>query len=223
MATKVNHQEPAIEQEMEATVGRAGQWVIDHQNVLSGIVLAVIAVIVACIAVNNYVIRPKAAEANEENAKAQAYFIQGDYEKALAGDEADCIGFEAIADQYSHYQAGELAALYAGICHFEKGDYEQAAAYLAKYSAEDLLLDPAAHLLLGDAYVELGEMHKAARAYEHALDAKSEAISPIAAKKLGVLYLSEGEHAKAHKAFEVIKADYPTSVEAQDIDKYLAL
>ena len=148
--------------------------------------------------------------------------MAGDYDKALKGDDAECIGFEAIADEY-HNQQGELAALYAGICYYEKGEYEEAAKYLKKFDANDLNIDPAAHQLLGDAYVELGEYGKAAKAFEAAAKSGNELIAPMSLKKAGIVYLHEGENSKALKAFKAIKANYPASAEAQDIDKYIAI
>ena len=42
-------------------------------------------------------------------------------------------------------------------------------------------------------------------------------------KKAGFVYLEQGNKKAAKKAFETIKNDYPTSVEAQDIEKYIAI
>jgi tetratricopeptide (TPR) repeat protein len=177
----------------------------------------------AIIAINTYVIKPHAQEAANENAKAEAYFLAGDFDKALNGDDAECIGFEAIADEYSFYQQGKLAALYAGICYFEKGEYEEAAKFLKKFNADDLNIAPAARQLLGDAYVELGEYGKAASAFEAAAKSDNELIAPMSLKKAGIVYLHEGQKAKALKAFKAIKENYPSSAEAQDIDKYIAI
>jgi len=177
----------------------------------------------AIIAINNYVIKPHALEASNENAKAVVYFMAGDFDKALNGDDAECIGFEAIADEYGHYQQGKLAALYAGICYFEKGEYEEAAKYLKKFDADDLNIDPAAHQLLGDAYVELGEYGKAAKAFEAAAKSGNDMIAPMSLKKAGLVYLHEGQNSKALKAFKTIKENYPASAEAQDIDKFIAI
>ena len=104
-----------------------------------------------------------------------------------------------------------------------RGEYETAAEYLKKFSADDLNIDPAAKQLLGDAYVELGEYSKAAKAFESAAQSGNEIIAPMSLKKAGIVYLHEGEKAKALKAFKAIKADYPQSTEAQDIDKYIAV
>ena len=215
-------QDEQLQEVNEALTG-AGKWIEDNANLISWVILGIAVVVMAIIAINNYVIKPKALEASNENAKAVVYFMEGDYDKALLGDDAECIGFEAIADEYGHYQQGKLAALYAGICYFEKGEYEEAAKYLKKFDADDLNIDPAAKQLLGDAYVELGEYGKAAKAFESAAESKNDIIAPMSLKKAGLVYLHEGENAKALKAFKAIKESYPTSTEAQDIDKYIAI
>ena len=215
-------QDEQLQEVNEALTG-AGKWIEDNANLISWVVAGIAIVVMAVIAINQYVIKPKALEASNENAKAQAYFMAGDFDKALNGDDAECIGFEEIADEYRFYQQGKLAALYAGICHFEKGEYEEAAKYLKKFDAEDLNIAPAARQLLGDAYVELGEFGKAAKAFESAAKSGNEIIAPMALKKAGLVYLHEDEKAKALKAFKAIKENYPQSAEAQDIDKYIAI
>jgi TolA-binding protein len=103
------------------------------------------------------------------------------------------------------------------------GQYEDAAAYLAKFSADDLTVEPAALQLLGDAYVQLEEYGKAAKAFEAAAKSGNDLIAPMSLKKVGFVYLEMGNKAAAKKAFEAIKADYPASTEAQDIEKYIEL
>ena len=215
-------QDEQLEEVNEALTG-AGKWIEDHANLLTWIVCGIAVVVMGVIAINNYVIKPHAQEASNENAKAAAYFMAGDFDKALNGDDAECIGFAAIADEYKHYQQGELAALYAGICYFEKGEYEEAAKYLKRFDADDVNIDPAAHQLLGDAYVELQEYGKAAKAFEAAAASGNELIAPMSLKKAGLVYMHEGQKAKALKAFKAIKENYPSSAEAQDIDKYIAV
>lgn len=215
-------QDEQLQEVNEALTG-AGKWIEDNANLISWVVAGIAVVVMGIIAINQYVIKPHALEASNETAKAVVYFMAGDYDKALNGDDAECIGFEAIADEYNLYQQGKLAALYAGICHYEKGEYEDAARYLKKFDADDLNIDPAAHQLLGDAYVELEEYGKAAKAFEAAAASGNEIIASMSLKKAGIVYLHEGNKAKARKAFETIKADYPTSTEAQDIDKYIAV
>ena len=210
-------------EEVNETLSSAGLWIEKNANVLTWCVLAVVAVALGIIALNQYVFKPKALEASNENAKAVVYFMAGDFEKALHGDDAECIGFEQIADDYSMYQTGKLAALYAGICHYQLGEYEEATTYLKKFSAKDLTIEPAASQLLGDAYVELGEYGKAVSAFEAAAKSGNDLIAPMSLKKAGLVYLEQGNKRAALKVFEQIKADYPMSAEGQDIDKYIAI
>ncbi len=121
-----NVQDENLENVQEA-LSASGQWIEKNQNLLEWLVVGIIVVVCGCIAINNYVIKPKAAEAQNETAKAVVYFSHGQWEQALNGDDADCLGFQEIADKYRRYQAGELAALYAGICNYKLGNYEEAA------------------------------------------------------------------------------------------------
>jgi TolA-binding protein len=121
------------------------------------------------------------------------------------------------------YQGGKLAALYAGVCYYQLGQYEDAVAYLSKFSANDLTIEPAALQLLGDAYVQMEEYDKAAKAFEAAAKSGNDLIAPMSLMKAGKVYLELGNNAAAKKAFETVKAQYPTSAEAQDADKYIAI
>ena len=106
---------------VQEALNTTSAWIEKNQNKLTWAITAVVAVVVGVLAINTYVIQPKSVEANDENAKAVAYFMQGDYAKALNGDEVECLGFQVIADDYKCYQAGKLAALYAGVCHYQLG------------------------------------------------------------------------------------------------------
>ena len=201
----------------------AGQWFEKNENIITWILTGIIIVVLGVVALNRYVIKPKGLEAANENAKCEVYFLAGDFAKALNGDDADCIGFEEVAKQYGAFKQGKLAALYAGICYYEQGEYDQAAKYLKKFKAKDLTLNPAASQLVGDAYVELGDYAKAAHAFEAAAKSGNTMIAPMALKKAGIVYLEMGNKKAAKKAFEAIKNDYALSQEASDIDKYIAI
>lgn len=219
MAKEVKKEEAVDVQE---AISVTGQWIIRNQNILMWCLVAILAVIVGIMMFNNYYLKPKSAEAQDEIAKAVVYFAQDNYETALNGDEADCIGFEEIASKYSITRPGKLAALYAGICYYNTGDYEQAVKYLKKFDAEDLNIAPAAAMKLGDAYAQLDETDKAAAAFMKAAKSGNEIIAPIALKKAGIAYMAIENNKAAHKAFVELKTKYPQSSEAQDIDKLIA-
>ena len=223
MAKKKQTVEDQNLENVQEALNTTSAWIEKNQNKLTWAVTIIVAIVVGVLALNTYVIKPKAVEVNNENAKAVTYFMQGDWEKALNGDDAECIGFQAIADEYKCYQGGKLAALYAGICYYQLGQYEDAAAYLSKFSANDLTIEPAALQLLGDTYVQLEEYGKAAKAFEAAAKSGNDIIAPMSLKKAGFVHLELGNKVAAKKAFETIKADYPASTEAQDIEKYIAI
>ena len=223
MAKKDFKKEEQNLENVQEALNTTSAWIEANQNKLTWAITILVAVVLGVMALNTYVLKPQAVEASNENAKAVVYFTQGNYELALNGDEAECIGFEAIANEYKCNKAGKLAALYAGVCYYQLGQYEDAAAYLSKFSADDLSVEPAALQLLGDAYVQLEEYGKAAKAFEAAAKSGNDLIAPMSLKKAGLVYLELGNKAAAKKAFEAIKADYAASTEAQDIDKYIAI
>lgn len=223
MAKQNFNREDAQLESVNEALSSTGQWIERNSNAITWTILAITAFVCGIIFLYTYVIKPKGQLASEENAKAAVYFAQGDWKTALEGDNAECIGFEAIANEYSLYQQGELAALYAGICHYQLGQYDEAAQYLKKFSANDLVIDPAAKMLLGDAYVQMDELKKAAECFKAAAASKNDIIAPIALKKAGFVYLTLENKKAAHKAFTTIREQYPNSSEASDIDKYIAL
>jgi tetratricopeptide (TPR) repeat protein len=223
MAKKKQTVEDQSLENVQEALNTTSAWIEKNQNKLTWAITAIALVVMGVLALNTYVIKPKAVEVSNENAKAVVYFMQGNWEMALNGDDAECVGFQSIADEYKCYQGGKLAALYAGICYYKMGQYEDAAAYLSKFSADDLTIEPAALQLLGDAYVQLEDYSKAAKAFEKAANSGNDIIAPMSLKKAGFVYLELGNKAAAKKAFETIKVDYPASTEAQDIEKYIAI
>lgn len=223
MAKKEFKKEEQNLENVQEALNTTSAWIEANQNKLTWAITAIVVVVLAVIVVNTYVLKPKAQEANNENAKAVVYFTQGNYELALNGDDAECIGFEAIANDYKCSKAGKLAALYAGVCYYQLGDYAAAAEYLSKFNAKDLNVEPAALQLLGDAYVNMEEYGKAAKAFAAAAKSGNDLIAPMSLKKLGFVQMELGNNAAALKAFETIENEYPASLEAQDIEKYIAI
>ena len=222
MAKKDFKKEEQNLENVHEALNTTSAWIEANQNKLIWGVLIVVAVVVGVLCLNHYVWKPKAVEASNENAKAVVYFMKNNFEQALKGDN-NCLGFEQVANSYKCYQAGKLAALYTGVCYYQLGDFESAAKYLNRFSAKDLTIDPAAAQLLGDTYVNLEDYAKAAKAFSAAAKSGNEIVAPMSLKKLGLVYMEMGNNKAAKQAFETIKNDYPTSTEAQDIEKYIAL
>lgn len=184
--------------------------------------LGIVAVIVmAFLAINNFYVKPRSAEAANEMYKSQQYFSTDSFKLALEGDGFESIGFEAISSDYSLTTSGNLAKAYAGICYFHLGDYEQAIKYLSGYDGKDQFFSNTVVGLIGDCYVELGESQKATRFFIKAAESKNEVLAPFYLKKAAVIFESIGENEKALKNYLAIKEMYPLSLEGQDIDKFI--
>lgn len=232
---KVTKQDEQLESVNEA-LSRSERWIEENQKMLTIVVTVVVAIVFAVIAINQWVIKPNAVAASNENAQAEVYFqqaeqatLQGDtakaaelYKKALEGDNGECVGFLEVAENYSNQQA-ELAALYAGICYAELGQLEEAAEYLQKFSANDITVAPAALMRLGDVYVELDNLEEAAKAFENAAKEDNEIIAPMAMMKAARVYLKLEDKASALRVLEALKKQYPGSQDAAEADKYLPM
>lgn len=230
---KIEHDE--LEDVNEA-LSRSERWIEENQKVLTIAISAIVLVVLVVMACFQWVVKPARVEASNDNAKAEMYFKQandltmaGDsvkaaelYKKALEGDDADCVGFLSVVESY-HNQQAELAALYAGICYAELGQWDEAKEYIEKFDASDVNIDDAAKMRLGDICVELGDLEKAAAQFEKAASGKNEYVAPIALMKAGRVYLKLGDKAAALKVFETVKTEYVYSEQAQDVDKYISM
>lgn len=184
--------------------------------------LGVVAVLVmGFLAVNNFYVKPRSAEAANEMYKSQLYFAKDSFLLALEGDGFESIGFEAISSDYSLTESGNLAKAYAGICYYNLSEYDNAIKYLSGYDGDDQYFSITVLGLIGDCYVELGETDKAVRFFGKAAESGNEVLAPVFLKKAAIVYESTGDKSKAIQNYQTIKDKYPLSQEGQDIDKYI--
>jgi tetratricopeptide (TPR) repeat protein len=132
-AAKKQDQFENVEQVLSASEAFIEKY---QKEILYG--LGVIAVLVmAFLAINSYVVKPRTAVAAHEMYKAQQYFAKDSFMLALQGDDFESIGFEAISSKYSLTTSGNLAKAYAGICYYNLGEYEEAIRFLSAYDGND--------------------------------------------------------------------------------------
>ncbi len=182
---------------------------------------AVVLVVLAVLSFNNYYLKPREVSAQNEMYKAQLLFSADSFKVALNGNK-ETIGFKEIASEYGITASGNLASAYAGICYYKLGEYENAVKYLTQFDGKDNYFTTTVVGLTGDAYVQLGKTDKALDYFEKAEDMKNEVLSPVYIKKAGVVLESMNKPEEALAKYQSIKDSYPKSVEAQDVDKYIA-
>ena len=208
--------------EIDETIKASTSFIEKNFKTLAAAIGGVLAVIIIALVVNQYYIQPKKADAADNIAVAQQLFIAGNYEQALNGDGTNP-GFLQVIDQYGSTPSGNIARLYAGLCFAQTEKYEEAVKYLDDYDAcDDQMVSNAAIAALGNCYAQLGQNEKAASTLlKAAKRANSTTLSPLFYLQAGQIYESLGNKDEALKCYEIIKNEYPQSMQRQDIDKYI--
>ncbi len=220
MAQKKKQVEDVQMENVQEALSKSEAFIEQYRKQLIYGIGAVVLVVLAIIAFYNYYLQPREVAAQDAMLPAVAAFENDDYALALRGDES-IDGFETIVNEYGITKTADLAAYYAGVCAYNLGEYADAAKYLGKFDNSSVNLAPAARMLEGDAYCNLGEYKKAVKCYAEAADSESLLIAPKALKKAGLAYEALGEYAKAAKAYTQIKDNYFQAQEAADIEKYI--
>ena len=180
------------------------------------------AIVVACAGVfcwHKFVHQPKVAEAQGQMALAEENFRNGDYELALNGD-GNVLGFVQVLDEYGT-KAGKSVNFYAGVCELQLGNWESAIKYLQAYKGKDEILAARAKACIGDAYTGLEDYNKALDYFEKAAAEVDNMFAATYLLKAGIVAEKLGDNAKALSFYKKIKDQYPQSMEAYDIDKYI--
>jgi tetratricopeptide (TPR) repeat protein len=221
MAQKNLKDKEAVRQEnIEQTVSATEQFYNEHKKLIWGIVAAVLVIGLGILAYQKFIYQPKCAEAMEQSYPAEMNFQNGEYDLALSGD-GNNLGFADIIDEYGT-KAGKAVYLYAGICELRLGNYEEALSYLKKYKVKEPILNARARACEGDAYVGLGDYAAAVRCYKAAVAVADNVFAAGYLVKEGTAYEALGQNAEALACYKAVEQDYPQSLEAYDIAKYIA-
>ena len=220
MATKEKtkaqeRQENAVEQ-----LSRTEQFYQENKKWIWGAIIAILVIWLAALAYNRYIYQPKCAEAQEQAYPAEASFRANEWELALNGD-GNVLGFAQIIDDYGA-KAGKAVYLYAGVCELQLGNYEEAISYLAKYNGKEPILKARALACQADAYVALENYSKAVSLYKKAVAVNDNDFNAPILLKEGLAYKALGNKEAALECYKRIRNDYPQSIEADDIDRYIA-
>ena len=221
MAKKRNKTENQFAQ-IEETLSKTEQYIENNQENLVRIVGTIVVVIALFIGYQKLYIAPMEKEAQVDMFMAELYFQKDSFNLALNGD-GQYLGFIDIADEYSGIKAGALANYYAGLSYLNTGDFENAIEYLDDFSSDDIILSSLALGCIGDAYMELDDTDNALSYYEDAESySDNEFTAPRYMLKQAMIHESNGDYDDALALYKGIAADYKTSFEGKDIEKYIA-
>ena len=207
-----------VEAVVEA-VSKTEQFLNKNGKLIGGIAAGIVVVAAIVFCWYKFAYQPAVQEAQGQMAYAEENFRGGDYELALNGD-GNTLGFVQIIDEYGA-KAGEAVNFYAGVCELQLGNWDLAVKYLQAYNGKDEILKARAIACLGDAYVGLEEYAKALNYFEKAAAVIDNVYAAGYLLKAGIVAEKLGENAKALGFYETIKDQYPQSMEAYEIDKYI--
>lgn len=209
--------------EMASVINRSEEFIQKNQKTIIIVVCAILVVVLAIFGLRKWYFQPRETRAAEEMFAAEQWFGQGDYEKALNGDDT-FRGFLGVIDNYGCTKAGKLARYYAGAAYLRMGNYDEAIHMLKKYNGKDTFTRPLAEMMLADAYMEQGDTKAAAEHYTSAAKmADNFVTTPSALFKAGMAYIMLNDNKKAVDCFQQIKDNYPESSEWNEVDKYIAI
>ncbi len=207
---------------LTSSMGKTGDFIQENKKSLIVIAATVVGLVVLFFAYQKLYLAPRETEAVNQMYKAQAYWEQKDWDKAIKGD-GNFPGFEKIIEDYDNTKSANLAYYYVGIAYLNKGEFQKAAESLTKYNGSDAIIAPEALGGAGDAYVELKDYDQAVTFYKKA-SSKGDNLfaAPIYLKKLGLVYEEQKDFKAAVNTYTKIKTDYPESSAASTIDMYIA-
>lgn len=182
----------------------------------------ILAIIIACLLIHQFYIVPRNQKANEALFKAEQIFQAGTFDKALNGD-GESGGFLSVIDQFGSTKAGNLARLYAGICYYKDGKFQEAVDMLQSFDdCGDEMVSPSVIGMLGNIYAELGDNDKAtATLLKAAKEADNNTLSPIYLLQAGQIFESLQQNDKALDCYKQIKEKYKQSQAYSEVDKYI--
>lgn len=202
------------------TVSSTTMFFEENKKSIITAVVVVVALGLAILAYNKFVYQRQCAEAMEQAYPAEALFQNGEYDLALNGD-GNQLGFADIIEQYGN-KAGKAMPLYAGICELQLGNYDSALEYLAKYKGTEPILAARAKACMGDAYVALENYEDAVSAYKAAVAKADNVFAAAYLLKEGLALEALGQKTEALACYKSIADKYPQSIEAYEINKYIA-
>ncbi|HWV66191.1 tetratricopeptide repeat protein [Chitinophaga sp.] len=214
--------QPTKDFDLEASMHKAEDFFYKNKNVITIAVLAVVVVVGGFFAYNRFVKQPNENKAQEMIFHAQNYFAVDSFKLALNGD-GNNYGFLQVVNKYGSTKAGNLAKYSAGVCYIRLGEYQKGIDMLKSFSSTDLLLQPTAYGLIGDAYMELNKADEGIESYKKAGHYNdNELTAPVYLFRAGQALEKAGKAQEAVTIYKEIKEKFPTTNEGREMDKYLA-
>ena len=152
---------------------------------------------------------------------AEQYFMNGDYERALYGDDEELtLGFVQIANNYGRTRSGNLANYYAAVAYYELEQFEEAITFMERFNPPSGIMGVGPISLHAVILSELGKHEEAARKFiEAARWDENASTTPNNLMEAAISYETIGEYQKAREQLEIILDRYPDSQVSTDAQR----
>lgn len=208
-------------EELSNKLFESGEFLAKYKNIILG-VLGVVVLAVAGYVYYQYDQKESNKAAQQQMYGAVLYFEMDSLQVALEGN-LKVQGLLSISEEYGSTKAGKLANFYIGAIYLKQGKFQEAIDYLEKFSSDDLLVQPRAYSLTGDAYMELGDFAKAEGMYSKAANTNSnDEFSPVYLMKGALASELNNNATAAIEKYSKIIDEYPLSQQANEAKKYKA-
>jgi tetratricopeptide (TPR) repeat protein len=211
------------EDKLVTTYFEATTWYETNKKIVNGVLVGVVILAIVVVAYMNNV-NSNNQKANTEFGKVMSYYDQGKFDVAIGGNPQENIrGLQSIVDDYGSTKAGELAKFYLANAYFAQNDCDKALKYFLDVSVKDDMITASAIAGAGACYEAKNDYEKAASAYDKAAFKSTKDVNAAenmfhAARN----YLAAGKKEKAAELFKKVKKEFPTSVVAREIDRWIA-
>ncbi|MDL2308668.1 tetratricopeptide repeat protein [Bacteroidales bacterium OttesenSCG-928-C03] len=198
-----------------------------NQNLIYGVLIAILIVIFGIIAANKFYFQPKNERGTVALLSSIALYSEGvqnnDSTKLIAALEGDGTsdGFEYIASNNKMTKIGNTAKYFIGMTHFALGDKDMALDHLTSFKKKDDVYWYSAQMTLGDIYDDMGDDAQAIKYYQKAAKGNSDYYTPNALFKLAQMYERSEKWNDAYNNYNRIKKEFYSEYESMGIERFL--
>jgi len=191
---------------------RAANFYFENRVTVLSSAIALI-VLIGGIVGYNYYSASQESQAQELLAIAEDYYMQGDYENALYGNEFELTyGFDQIADEFPRTNAGNIAVYYAAVSSFELGDVENALNYMESFDVPKGIMGVGPMTFHARLFMANESVVAAADKFVEAANwNENEVTTPSNLFEAAQAYYKAGDNERANELVTQIIEEYPQS------------
>ncbi|PAU93928.1 hypothetical protein CK503_09660 [Aliifodinibius salipaludis] len=206
------------------TFSKAQSFYDQNKNTVIGAAIAAIILIGGSVGYYYYA-EAQENEAQELMGQASQAYLQGNYEEALTGSDANfTVGFKQIINNYGMTDAANLARYYAAVSSFKLGNNQEALKYIENYEVPEGIMGVGPLSFHAVIHTELGNHAKAAKLYVKAAEWDvNDSTTPYNYLEAANAFHDAGNAEKAQQYAQKIVDEYDDSDQATEAQQLLGM